>query len=155
MIYSACEEKCWDRLSIPSRRWKTNAYTAWCPIKKRNRMVVDQRNVYFCQKIWMRLHEEAFVWNMARISKYAWNWEIEILHEGWIILFLFVIVCAWKFPSNPSQSRHPKQLTPQDLLAPRLRPCQGVQSSCSDVAHDLKLMARNAGTDFLYPGDEN
>ena len=23
------------------------------------------------------------------------------------------------------------------------------------VANDLKLMARNAGTDFLYPGDEN
>ena len=71
------------------------------------RVVVDLRNVYFCQKIWNKI-EETFALNMVRISKDGWNWEIEILHEGWIILFLFVIVCAWKFSSNLSQSPHPK-----------------------------------------------
>ena len=53
--------------------------------------------------------------------------------QGWMILFLFVIVCAWKFPSNLSQSPHPKTLAPQCQLAQQLQPSKGVQSSCSEV----------------------
>ena len=55
----------------------------------------------------------------------------------------------------PGDISTPQTLAPQGLLAQQLRPSKGVQSSCSDVAHDLKLMAGNAGIDFLYPGDEN
>ena len=55
--------------------------------------------------------------------------------QGWMILFLFVIVCAWKFPPNLSQSPHPKTLAPQCLLAQQLQPSKGVQSSCRSRWH--------------------
>ena len=45
----------------------------------------------------------------------------------------------------------PQTMAPQGLLPRRLRPSKGVQSLCSEVANDLKLMARNAEIDFLYP----
>ena len=72
-----------------------------------------------------------------------------------MILFLFVIFCAWKFPPNLSQSPHPKTMAPRCLLAQQLRPSKGVQSSCSEVTpwHMIwnSTMAKNAGIDFLYP----
>jgi hypothetical protein len=46
--------------------------------------------------------------DMVSMSKYGWNWKIEILHEGCMILLLFVMLCAWNVPSNPSQSPHSK-----------------------------------------------
>ena len=79
---------------------------------------------------------------MVRICwdiKKCWNWKIEKLHQGWLILLLFVIICAWKFLPNLSQSPHPKTLAPQGLLAQQLRPSKGVQRLRGDVAHDLKL----------------
>ena len=77
---------------------------------------------------------------MVRICwdiKKCWNWKIEKLHEGWLILLLFVMICAWKFPPNLSQSPHPQTLAPEDLLAQQLRPSKGVQRLRGDVAHDL------------------
>ena len=38
------------KASVPSR-W----YNAWCSISCFSRVVVDLRNAYFCQKIWIRL----------------------------------------------------------------------------------------------------
>ena len=48
---------------------------------------------------------------MVRICwdiKILLNWKIEKLHEGWMILLLFVTLCALKFPSNLSQAPNPK-----------------------------------------------
>ena len=49
----------------------------------------------------------------------------------------FVTVCYGLCLKIPVQT--PQTLTPQVLLARQLRPSKGVQSLCSDVAHDLKL----------------
>ena len=157
MIYSASEEKCWDRFSIPSRRlkrWKTNAYTAWCPLKKKSHGSGSKKCLFLPKK--MDEFEEAFAWNMVRIY-------IKILltlrnrNIPWGLNdFVPVCYCLWlKIPVQSVPISTPQTLAPQGLLPRRLRPCQGVQSSCSEVAHDLKLMARNAGTDSLYPSDEN
>ena len=68
-----------------------------------------------------------------------------------MILLLFVIVCAWKFPS-----KHPKHW--------HLRFCwhgsfglAKASKVCAATWHMIwnSTMAGNAGIDFLYPGDEN
>ena len=54
----------------------------------------------------------------------------------------FVTVCyalCLKIPVQSVPSSKSQTLAPQCLLPRQLRPSKGVESSCSDVAHDLKL----------------
>ena len=73
-----------------------------------------------------------------------------------MILFLFVIFCAWKFPPNLSQSPHPKHwhLRVYCHGSFGLAKASKVRAATWHMIWN-STMARNAGIDFLYPGDEN
>ena len=70
--------------------------------------------------------------------------------------FQCILLCAWKFPSNPPQSRHPKHWHLRvywDCSCGLAKASKG----CEATWHMLwnSEMARNAGIDFLSPGDKN
>ena len=142
-----------QRSSVPSRRWKTNAYTGWCPIIP-FRVVVDLRNVYFCHKIWIRLKKNLpQIWFGYYMLGYQKNAKIEKLKYSMRVEWF--CSCVFLFVPENSRPIRPNLHTPWDLRvywhssfslgkAPKVRAAmwQTIWNS---------TMARNVEIDFLYP----